>query len=607
MHNHIQTPRKEGALMKTLLVVADAYYGESKLFYGKDFTILQESFLIKDDSNADEAYKLFSTYSDVIIVMDSEASTLAERVQRLARRGSFDGTILATICQSVADIPTVLLPQNAANFTVIQKPYVSWPPLPVDNERTPKAPFPMSALPKPIQEYCEAVSTSKRTPVDYVAISVLAAMAGAIGGSTKLMVKSDWEEFAVLWLALCGDPGTTKTPVIKPCFKPIRGIQSELHKRYKIKLKDYNEAKELAKKDPESETPIKPEPEYLFLVDSTQEGLIKALADNPRGGCLVSDEITSWLGSHDKYTGKGNDRPFYLSLWSSTAYSSNRKGGGNLSVELPILTVFGGLTPSSLPKLHGGQEDGFLSRFLISCPDRKPSYFNRDGVSEQAQLDYDNFIRKLYAIEPDHQDLENITPRVVVLSENALNVFETFANTVEDKKAEESTPEIFKGAWSKAPSQAARIALIIHCGRQISGEENDPYRLSEDCMDAGVEIAKYFLSHLTSLESLFHVGASKAEELRRKVISSLRKYNSNPKNNGLPTTWHHIRNGVKNIITNYDGKIDGKALEQCLEGLEATGHIKLEYPKDKAGYHLKPLVHINPRLKAQPQRKDGAA
>jgi hypothetical protein len=57
----------------------------------------------------------------------------------------------------------------------------------------------------------------------------------------------------------------------------------------------------------------------------------------------------------------------------------------------------------------------------------------------------------------------------------------------------------------------------------------------------------------------------------------------------------------------HDGRVDGRALEQCLEGLEVTGFVRLEYPKDKSGYNLKPLVHINPRLTAGPERKGGAA
>jgi hypothetical protein len=594
--------------MRTLLIVADAYYGEAKLFYGAKFTVLQESFLIKDISIPTDCYKVLSPYSEIILIADSEDSTLAERVKSLAIKGSFGGTILAVACKDVSNIATLLVPENAANFSIVSKPYTTWPALPSENEKPTMAPFPLMALPEPMQAYCKAVSESTGTPIDYAAIPILGAMAGAIGASTKLMIKDGWEEYAALWLALCAEAGTTKTPVIKSCFKPIRGIQSELNKRYQMALKNFNDAKERAKKDPASETPTKPEPQYLFLVDTTQEGLIKTLADNPRGGCLVSDEITSWLGSHDKYTGKGNDRPFYLSLWSSTSFSSNRKGGGNLSVELPVLSVIGGLTPSSLPKLHGGQEDGFLSRFLIACPEKIKSYFNKTGISEAVQLAYDSFIRKLWELEPDHIDGESISPKRVVLSEDALAVFAAFANAIEDEKHSGDIPTILKGAWSKAPSQVGRIALVLHCCRQVSGEADDPHRLSADCMDAAILIIRYFLSHLSSMEGLFHVGVTKAEKVRIKVILWLKEHSSHPKYKGLPASWHKIRRGnVSRDITNRDGKIDDQALKQCLEGLEATGHVRLEYPQDKNGYEMKPLVHVNPRLTAGPERKGESA
>ena len=63
-----------------------------------------------------------------------------------------------------------------------------WPELPSENEKPPKAPFPLMALPEPMQAYCKAVSESTGTPIDYAAIPILGAMAGAIGASTKLMI-----------------------------------------------------------------------------------------------------------------------------------------------------------------------------------------------------------------------------------------------------------------------------------------------------------------------------------------------------------------------------------------------------------------------------------
>ena len=176
--------------MRTLLIVADQFYGETQQFHGKDFTILQGSYLIPDDSGFDDSYKLFSPYTEVIIVADSEDSSLVERVKRLAVRGGFGGTIIATICQSVADIATVLLPENAGNFTTILKPYSSWPAIKKDAAIQSKESFPLHCLPEAAMEFITAVSDSTGTPVDFAALSAIGCMAGAVGASTRLEVKS---------------------------------------------------------------------------------------------------------------------------------------------------------------------------------------------------------------------------------------------------------------------------------------------------------------------------------------------------------------------------------------------------------------------------------
>ena len=146
--------------MRTLLIVSDAYYGESKLFHGKDFTVLEASYLESDDSSFDDSYKLFSPYTEVKIVMDGEASSLAERVKKLAVRGGFTGSIVATICKDVNDIATALLPENAANFTSVLKPYSSWPSLKKDAEIQLKESFPLHCLPEAAREFITAVSDS---------------------------------------------------------------------------------------------------------------------------------------------------------------------------------------------------------------------------------------------------------------------------------------------------------------------------------------------------------------------------------------------------------------------------------------------------------------
>lgn len=583
--------------MRTFLIVADQFHGEAKLFRGKDSIILEASYLIPDDSSFDDCYRLFSQYSEIKIVMDSEASSLADSVKKLAIRGGFTGTISAIICKDVNDIATLLLPDNAANFTTILPPYSSWPAIKKEAELQSKEAFPLHCLPEAAREFITAVSDSCGTPVDFAALSALGCMSGAIGASTRLEVKSGWHEHAVLWCAVVAEAGSAKTPVQSLVMKPLREIQGELSARFQQEVKNYD-----AETDNE-----KPNLEVMLYGDCTQEGLYKSLASSPRGGVLVSDEITSWIQSHNKYQKGGNDRQAYLSLWSSTAVSVLRKLDGITFIPLPVLSIVGGLTPSSLPSLHGGNEDGFLSRFLISCPDKRKQTYSEIGVSEGTQYAWQLFIKHLWNLEPETNGGGVWMPKTVKLSSEAEELFAKFFNDIHTVIDSETLPSLFRGSWSKAPSQAARLALVLHLGRQACGEEASSSLVSADCMDAAIQVTSYFLGHLTALESGFNAGASRAEELRRKVISWLKKYNSNPKNNGFPASWHDIRHDSRHRITNFDGKIDDRALTQCLEGLEATGYIKLEYPKNKSGNDMRPLVHVNPRLKTHSDRKGGAA
>ena len=569
--------------MRTFLIVADQFYGETQQFHGKDFTILQGSYLIPDDSGFDDSYKLFSPYTEVIIVADSEDSSLVERVKRLAVRGGFGGTIIATICQSVADIATVLLPENAGNFTTILKPYSSWPAIKKEAELQSKESFPLHCLPEAAREFITAVSDSTGTPVDFAALSAIGCMAGAVGASTRLEVKSGWQEYAVLWLAIVAEAGSAKTPVQSLVMKPLREIQGELSARFQQEVKNYD-----AETDNE-----KPNLEVMLYGDCTQEGLFKSLASSPRGGVLVSDEITSWIQSHNKYQKGGNDRQAYLSLWSSTAVSVLRKLDGITFIPLPVLSIVGGLTPSSLPSLHGGNEDGFLSRFLISCPDKRKQTYSEIGVSEGTEYAWQIFIKSLWNIEPETNGGGVWMPATVKLSREAHELFKKFYNDIHTVIDSETLPSLFRGSFSKAPAQAARIALVIHLGRQACGEEASSSLVSADCMDAAIQVTSYFLGHLTALESGFNAGASRAENLRQKILGWLKRHGARYPNK--PARRTTLRHDCRAALSNGE-LINDRLLEQTLESLQEQGFIRLQPVESISGRNSKPEIVINPNL-----------
>ena len=570
--------------MKTLLIVADQFHGEAKTFFGTNYTVLESSYLPKDNSSFDDCYKLFSPYTEIIIVADSESSTLADSVKRLAVRGGFAGTIIATICNAVADIARVLLPENAANFAIVSKPYSSWPSLKKDSELQPKEPFPLHCLPEAAREFVVAVSDSTGTPIDFAALAALGCMSGAIGASTRLEVKPGWNEHAALWIATVAAPGSAKTPVQSLVMKPLQEIQGELSARFQQETKNYK-AEDLDEK--------KPALEVLLYGDCTQEGLFKSLASSQRGGLLESDEITGWIQSHNKYQKGGNDRQAYLSLWSSKAASVLRKHDGICFIPLPVLSIVGGLTPSSLPSLHGGNEDGFLSRFLIACPDKRKQTYSKIGVSTGAQYAWSVFIKHLWNLEPEVNGGGVWLPATLQLSAGAEELFAKFFNDIHAVIDSETLPSLFRGSWSKAPSQVARVVLETHLGRQACGEEPISKLVSADTMDKSIQVMNYFLGQLSALETGFNVGASKAECIRHKILGWLKRYGlSHP---GRPAKWSSVRHDCRAALSSGE-LINDRLLEQTLESLQEQGFIKLQPVESIAGRNSKPEIIIRPGL-----------
>ena len=461
-------------------------------------------------------------------------------------------------------------------------PYM-FTPLKTNDDTNAREPFPMLALPEAARDFCEAVSDSTGTPPDFGAVSALGCMSGAIGASTRLEVKPGWHEHAVLWLATVAEPGSAKTPVQSLVLKPLREIQGELSSRFQQEVKDY---------DAESDDK-KPELKVMLYGDCTQEGLFKSLASSPRGGLLVSDEITGWIQSHNKYQKGGNDRQAYLSLWSSTAVSILRKQDGICFIPLPVLSICGGLTPSSLPSLHGGNEDGFLSRFLISCPDKRKQTYSEVGVSEGAQYAWEVFIKHLWGIEPEVNGGGVWLPATVKLSSEAHALFKKFFNDIHTVIDSETLPSLFRGGFSKAPAQAARIALVIHLGRQACGEEASSSLVSADCMDAAIQVTSYFLGHLTALESGFNAGASRAEGIRQKILGWLKRHGARYPNK--PARWTTLRHDCRAALSNGE-LINDRLLEQTLESLQEQGFIRLQEVESIAGRNSKPEIVINPNL-----------
>jgi hypothetical protein len=157
----------------------------------------------------------------------------------------------------------------------------------------PSAPeFPVDAMPAGCRMVIREASEAIGCPAEFVALPMLAVLATAIGNSRVLELKPGWEEKAVVFATVIGDPAAKKSPGAKVATKPAKQLQVELRNVYRAKREDYEremleheknkrELRKAGAADPRP--PKEPLMERTVVDDTTVEALSRVLKESPRG------------------------------------------------------------------------------------------------------------------------------------------------------------------------------------------------------------------------------------------------------------------------------------------------------------------------------------
>jgi len=325
--------------------------------------------------------------------------------------------------------------------------------------------------------------------------------------------------------------------------------------------------------------------------------LILEMANSPRGTIFAADELAFWFQSLNAYKSGGGDRQWWLSSWSSVPVSYSRRNLGNetILIKRPCLGVVGGIQPDKLDILAGA-DDGLLGRFLLAAPTETRGEYNRDGLCRESEEDWDNFIQGLWKLPPESSGPGGFMPNTVELSKGAHDSFELFANGVTAELNEDSMPDILRGSWSKADTMVSRMALVIHMGKVVSGEESKPKEVSTETMGQSISLVGYFLNHLLRLVPSFDAGVTRQEKLRHRILAHIKRHRLQIRSQDGLMDWHELRHAMRRNFTTPTGAIDDRPLEQVLDGLKVTGHIKIVPKVDGIGRALKPNIEVNPAL-----------
>jgi hypothetical protein len=400
-----------------------------------------------------------------------------------------------------------------------------WPDLVPLGEVPDVLPFPLDVFPDVLQRFVREGAVALHCPADFLAVPLLVMAGAAIGASRALAIKRSHIQRASVYAAVIGSPGASKSPAQDLVVEPVHEIEERLHvawqeamKQYQADLEVYEEAKKDAKKQKTTppEKPERPILERLTVNDATAEALVPILNENPRGIVLVRDELIAWVQAMNQYRegGKGADQQFWLSAWSGSTVTVDRKKThelGPLRVRHPFISVIGGLVPDRLPTLRGDrprqriEHDGFIDRLLMSFPaEPQAAPENWLEVADTTLAGLRDVLDKLRSLEmipvqeEEHKQPQDWRPFVVRLTATGKQAWQHFTQAHAAERNAEDFPPHLIGPWSKLRGYCARLGLIVHFLRWGAGEVQSADGRTDvdgESMNRAVRLVDYFKSH----------------------------------------------------------------------------------------------------------------
>jgi len=442
-------------------------------------------------------------------------------------------------------------------FGTRKVPKVEWKvePLPKVN----RLQFPIEIFPQEIQNYIIESSKTLGLSVDYMGCAFLWMISLIIGNSITIEVKPGWKESAAVWIAVVGKPGIGKTPSINQMIFPLREMNVQEQKNYQRQYAKWVEYENIPKNEKDAhEEILKPKSKQFIVGDITLEALVDLHEENPNALGIFKDELAGWFKDMNKYR-QGSDLEFWLSSWSGTSISLNRKTSKSSFVDKPFIPVLGGIQPSVFEEFTTGnnKENGFVDRILISYPELTVNKYNDDYLFPEIIEWYRSYIlrfkntidTKFFNINAN----DEIIQHVAKFENKAQDEWKRIHDKITDVQNSDNENEYMKSMLPKQKSYIPRFSLIINC----VNEDNTLLVSKESILKAEV-LSEYFVN----MAKLVKQDARDKQDLKavsRQDVTPFEKfksmYNSNKEINR--STAAELLEVSRQTIINWIKKIEG--------------------------------------------------
>ena len=373
--------------------------------------------------------------------------------------------------------------------------------------RLPAPTFPLEVLPDFWERWVVAAAAGACAPVDYVVGGVFSTTGAILANHRRPAPSMNWDEAAITWCALVGDPSSGKSPAMDALRETLKSIEKTWAKEHEENEEQYREDSVVAKARHDAwvadvkravadnlEPPRMPkeavEPEMpvrrrLVIGDVTIEAVGEISAKLQSGLLVIRDELVGLFAAMDRYHagGGGADRAFWLETYGGRSYTVDRKTSPSINIRNLAVGILGGINPDRISSIAGTGDDGFVARVLWFWPQESPQFKIHD---EPVPSGAEARLRRLTELARVDDAPTNLR-----LDEQARQVLEEAGRRWRDE--EKGLRGIAKGAKGKAPGQAIRLATIVTFLAWDSDAEPEPESVSAVAMKNAIRlIDEYF-------------------------------------------------------------------------------------------------------------------
>lgn len=398
-----------------------------------------------------------------------------------------------------------------------------------DEKLLPMTHFPFDVFSEELQLLIEKISHCYQVEPSMVASVMLPLVGGAVGNTIRVSPKKGWCESSFLWMAIIAETGHGKSPIIKALAKPIINAQGEAQREHQDEMADYEDDlrkfNAYKKADQASiKPPTKPTLRHYMVSDSTVEALGSVFEVTPRGVNIIWDELSGWLNSLNQYkTKSGNDRQHFLSLWNPEPWKIDRKSTGSKFIQNTGASILGGIQPRIIPKVLGdeGFDDGFIPRFLLLHTEIAKKRFTKEGIDDIDLMPWNELIAFCYRQRIEINYSGFVQPKFLILSEDALTVFEEFYNHCYN-----ITPYLSLKAKVFPPkliSYSLRLMGVIHVINSFSEGKIITAVIEPEIADKAIKLTKFYAGQAIKALRLYGKKEEELDEYQKRLIETLYK------------------------------------------------------------------------------------